>query len=380
MVFLPKYSNSLTDKILVGFINSDTFANLMKFVYPVIIAAMLLLWGCKQDLQVTAPNYKDIPVVYSLLNIKESYPLGPNYHYIRIQKGYLLKGNAYLATGIIDSIYYPDNITVQLVSSQPGLNPITLTRVDGSLDGLNKDTGVFANMPNYLYRFNAVLDPNQSYTLQIFKNGGADTLATAVDSIVNNFPIYSPSRIGGSSIAFSNTQPAVLTWGEAQNGGVYDLTIRFYYREYSALTNTLTKDTFIDIPVFKSLIPSSTISGNLTFTLTSSIVTNYLANNMVASSDIYREFNFQKGMQFKFAAGGNALASYFIQQQAQSGLTSSNALPTFTNIRGGLGLLSSRNYQEVDSIVLGPNGLDSLACDPVAAKLNFKNSVGRTCN
>ncbi len=361
----------------------------MKFIYSILVIATLLLVGCKQDLQVAASHYLDIPVVYSLLNISETYPTGPNTHYIRIQKGYLLKGNAYLATGIIDSIYYPVNgITVKLYGSA-GYDSFALTRVDGSSPGigLNKDTGIFANTPNYLYSFNAsggyALNANETYTLVISKtvNGQLQTLATAVDSIVGNFPIYSPSRIGGSSIAFSNTQPQVLTWGLAQNGGIYDLTVRFFYREYSSLTNTLTKDTFIDIPVFQSLIPpANNASGNLTFTLTSSIITNYLANNLVASPDIYREFNYQKGMQFKFAAGGNALANYFLQQQAQSGLTSSNALPTYTNVTGGIGVFSSRNYQEVDSIVLAPNGLDSLACDPVAGKLNFRNTVGRICN
>ena len=355
----------------------------MKFIYSLLIVALLLLWGCKQDLQITASHYQDIPVVYALLNLNETYPTGPNTHYIRIQKGYLLKGNAYLATGIIDSIYYTNNIKVKLYGSA-GYDSFTLQLVNGSDPsiGLNKDTGIFANTPNYLYSFNDALNPAETYTLVITKtvNNKIDTLGPAVDSIVNNFTIYSPSRIGNSTIAFSNTEPAVLTWSNAQNAGVYDLTVRFFYLEYSALNNTLTKDTFIDIPVFQSYIPPSNGSSNITFTLTSSILLNYLANNLVASNDIYREFNLQKGMQFKFAAGGNALASYFLQQQAQSGLTSSNALPTYTNVTGGLGIFSSRNYQEVDSIVLSANGLDSLACDPIASKLNFKNSVGRICN
>ncbi len=350
----------------------------MKFVYTILIAGLFLLMGCKQDLQIATSHYKDIPVVYSLLNIKD-YGNDGNTHYIRIQKGYLLKGNAYLATGIIDSIYFPNDIKVQWVSSQPGISPITLTRVDGSTVGLNQDTGIFANTPNYLYSFHSALNANQTYTLQIFKANG-DTLATAVDSIVNNFHIFSPSRIGNSTIAFSNTQPQVLTWAKAQNGSVYDLTVRFYYREYDAGTHTLTKDTYIDIPVFQSFFPPDDGSSNITFSLTSSLILNYLANNLATDPGVYREFNYQKGMQFKFAAGGNALANYFIQQQAQNGLTSSNALPTYTNIYGGVGVLSSRNYQEVDSIVLAPNGLDSLACDPVSSKLNFLNSVGRTCN
>lgn len=349
----------------------------MKFVYTILIVGLVLLWGCKQDLEIATSHYKDIPVVYSLLNLHD-YGNDGNTHYIRIQKGYLLKGNAYTATGIIDSIYY-DSLKVQLVSSQPGISPITLTRIDGSTVGLNKDTGIFATTPNYLYTFHSALSGSQTYTLLVMKTNG-DTLATAVDSIVNNFNIYSPSRVGGSSIAFSNSQPQVLTWGNAQNGSVYDLTVRFYYKEFT-VTPATENDTYIDIPIFQSFFPPNDGSSNITFSLTSSLITSYLANNLTADPNIYREFNFQKGMQFKFAAGGNALAQYFLQQQAQTGLTSSNALPTYTNISGGgVGVFSSRNYQEIDSIVLTPNGLDSLACDPNASKLNFLNSVGRTCN
>ena len=292
------------------------------------------------------------------------------------------EANAFLSYQLFCAIYYPNNITVKLYGSA-GYDSFTLTQVNGNTVGLNKDTGIFANTPNYLYSFNAALNPNETYTLVITKpeNNGVVTLATSVDSIVNNFSILSPTNRFSSTIAFSNTQPAVLTWNYARNAGVYDLTIRFYYREYSALTNTLTKDTYIDIPVFQSYIPvNNGGSNNITYPLPSSVLTNYLANNLVADPNIYREFNFQKGMQFKFAAGGNALASYFTQLQAQSGLTSSNALPTYTNVQGGVGVFSSRNYQETDSITLTQNGLDSLACDPVAGKLNFRNSQGRTCN
>ena len=348
----------------------------MKFIYSTLIVAVIMLSGCKQDFQIAVSKYVDTPVIYGLLSIND-YGSDGNTHYVRIQKGYLLKGNAYLATGIIDSIYYPDNLTVKLI---PAVGPsFTLTRVDGSTVGLNKDTGVFANTPNYLYTFHGAINANQPYTLVVTRNTG-DTVATAVDSIVSSFAIYSPSRIGPSSINFSNTQPAVLTWALAKNADVYDLTVRFFYREYSALDNSLTKDTFIDIPVFRSYIPVYTGSQNITYTLTSSIILTYLSNNLKADPNVYREFNYQRGMQFKFAAGGNALGSYFLAQQAQSGLTSSNALPPYTNISGGVGLLSSRIYKEIDSIVLTPVGLDTLACDPTSANLNFRNSVGRTCH
>jgi hypothetical protein len=346
----------------------------MKFVYSILVMALLLLAGCKQDFQTTVPKYVDTPVVYGLLAMSD-YGNDGNTHYIRIQKGYLLKGNAYLATGIEDSIYYPDNLTVQLISSN-GFSVYDLTRIDGATVGLNKDTGIFANVPNYLYTFHQFLDSTRNYTLLITRNSGADTVAYANTSLVNTLTIYSPSNLGNSTIAFSNANPATITWAAAQNSGSYDLTVRFFYREYITATNTLTKDTFIDIPVFRSYIPGTT-TGNITYTFTSSIVLSYMAQNIAHDPTVYREFN---NMQFNFAAGGTALTSYFVSQQAQSGLTSSNALPPYTNITNGVGLFSSREYQSVSGIFLTNEGLDSLACDPTASVLNFKNSSGNVCH
>jgi len=348
----------------------------MKFIYSLLVVSLLILAGCKQDFQVTVSKYVDTPVIYGLLATHDQGNDG-NTHYIRIQKGYLLKGNAYLAAGITDSIYYPDNLSVKLISSN-GYNTYTLNRIDGATVGLNKDTGVFANTPNYLYTLHQFLDSNQSYTLLVTRNSGVDTVAVASTSLVNNWPIYSPSNLGTSTIAFSNSNPATISWGAAQNAGCYDLTIRFPYREYIAATNTLSKDTFIDIPVFTSYIPNTT-ANTITYTLTSSIILTYLANHLNRDPTVYREFNSITGMQFKFAAGGTALTNYFISQQSQSGLTSSNALPPFTNITGGVGLLSSREYQQINGIGLTNMGLDSLSCDPTASFLNFKNSSGNVC-
>ncbi len=334
--------------------------------------------GCKQDLNVTVPQYVDTPVIYGLLSTHD-YGSNGNTHYIRIQKGYLIKGNAYLATGITDSIYYPDNLTVKLYSSN-GYTVYTLNRIDGATVGLNKDTGIFANTPNYLYTFTGFLDSTKSYTLVVTKNGGADTLATATTNIVNSLKIYNPSNLGYSQVALSTVQPATATWSPGQNAGVYDLSVRFYYSEYSKSTHTDLNDTYIDIPVFTTYIPVSapgSQQSNLTYSVPSTIIFNYLAGHLANDNTIYRQFS---KMEFNFAAGGTNLTSYYNSIQSQSGLASSTALPVYTNVSGGVGLLSSREFQSVDNLYLSDAGKDSLACDPSVSFLNFLNSTGNTCH
>jgi hypothetical protein len=98
---------------------------------------------------------------------------------------------------------------------------------------------------------------------------------------------------------------------------------------------------------------------------------------------VYREFNPQKGMQFKFAVGGEDLRKYISSRIAQGGLTSGEALPQYTNIKPdnqAQGIFSSRYFKQVDSVQLTLSGLDSLSCSEIMKPLRFRNQHGELCN
>jgi hypothetical protein len=54
-------------------------------------------------------------------------------------------------------------INVQLEQYQNGVfrKRLNLVKVDGNLEGYVKDTGIFANAPNYLYKTKETLDQTQ---------------------------------------------------------------------------------------------------------------------------------------------------------------------------------------------------------------------------
>ncbi len=354
----------------------------MKLSHALIAFLLItLIGGCKQDFDITA-DYKEVPVVYGLLNQQD------NTHYIRIQKGYLIDGNALVAAGVPDSVYYPDVLSVKFVpytasGTQSG-TVINLVRIDGNTVSLPKETGAFANTPNWLYSFTGTLDPNKNYKLTVtntsnnfsFSNKKIDGINGV--TLVKDFQILVPTK--AAKMNLQNTSPAKVVWNAAENAGVYDLTVRFHYKEYSQADNSLLKDTFVDILLFKSLAYDYNGGGSVTpFEITADNILSFLANHITASSDVYREFNVQKGMQFKFAAGGTELAKFMNSQQAQGGLASNEALPPYTNIDGGVGLLSSRYFKQVDSVLLSNNGLDSLACSDISRALRFKNHSGVIC-
>lgn len=349
---------------------------------PWLTATFLLVFfaGCKQDIDLTA-DYKEVPVVYGLLNQQD------NTHYIRIQKGYLIDGNALAAAGVGDSVYYPDVLSVKLLpfnsNGTAAGNGFSLTRVDGDLLGLPKPTGTFANSPNWLYSFTGSLDPAKTYRLQVTNNSNGFSFGSKKDkdnrdiSLIKDFVISNPHK--ADRVNLQNLQPLKAVWTSAENAGVYDLTIRFHYKEYAAANNALLKDTFVDILLFKSVLYDYTGGSLPPFEVTSDNVLNYLAHHIVATSDVYREFNIKKGMQFKFAAGGTELATFINSQTAQGGLASNEALSPYTNIENGVGLLSSRYFKQIDSVLLSNNALDSLACSDITRGLRFKNHSGLVC-
>src|SRR5690349_20621550 len=98
-----------------------------KTCYSLFAILLFTISSCRQDFDITS-KYKEVTIVYALLNAKETT------HYVRIQKGYLIDGNALTAAGVKDSIYYPNILTVKLTPYFNGSvngSPFTLTRVNG---------------------------------------------------------------------------------------------------------------------------------------------------------------------------------------------------------------------------------------------------------
>src|SRR5690606_24360849 len=105
----------------------------------------ILLSSCKNDLDTNA-DWKEILVVYSLLDGQDSV------HYVRVNRAFLNENqSAYEIARINDSLYF-DSIEVKIVEQGTG-RIIPLVKDESKA----KDSGIFANYPNVLYRANSKL-------------------------------------------------------------------------------------------------------------------------------------------------------------------------------------------------------------------------------
>src|SRR6185295_9241192 len=155
----------------------------MKKLSAVIIV-LLFISSCSTDFSVTT-SWKDITIVYGLLDASDTA------QYIKVGKAFLDPSTSALTFAQIpDSIYYKD-LNVILQDNSNGAT-IQMEKVDGNSEGLIKDTGIFANVPNTLYKTTQPLNQNDGYTLVVTEPDNGKQI-TSTTQIVNDFQVLTPS-------------------------------------------------------------------------------------------------------------------------------------------------------------------------------------------
>src|SRR5688572_4434426 len=136
-----------------------------------IIPILMLFSSCEDDIDLTAP-YKDIPVVYGLLDRNDTT------HYIRIQKCYLADDNAFLFAGVQDSNYYPSSLIVYILEFNSSGTQLDSIHLIQTINEFPKDSGLFSSGNNILYKGTKVLNAANTYKLVIIKPNGDTTTAS----------------------------------------------------------------------------------------------------------------------------------------------------------------------------------------------------------
>ncbi|MEM0992771.1 MAG: DUF4249 family protein [Bacteroidota bacterium] len=327
----------------------------------VLFSSILLLTACNNELDLTA-DWQNIPIVYGLLNDED--PV----QYIRVEKAFLdPETNALTVAQNIDSIYYTD-ATVQMERTKFN-ETLTLERVDASKEGFVRAEGVFPTDPNILYKVDFggsnPLEGGEEIKLMIFDNNDR-LLASSVTNIVERFELVSGQP--GDPINFGNyDRPIRISWRpEGEEASIYDVRIVINYTE--SLINDI--DEFVDKSitwtVAKNLVRDNPDRMGIDFSGEDFYI--FLGG---ALEDAPNQIRRLKDIDVFVTAGGRELANFIRIRQANTGLTSSQVTPTFTNIEGGIGLFSSKAEVSREGIKLTQEALDSLATGFYTRSLSF---------
>lgn len=318
--------------------------NLMK-LNPFILAALtsILLAGCKNDIDINAP-WKETPVIYSFLDANKTT------QYIRVQKTYQNSIDLTTAEGakISDSLYFKDgDINVQVIAS----NGIAYTFTRTNL--LPKDQGFFASDVNFIYQnTNMPVDVSRTYNLQVTSKI-TGTVYTSTSKIVGKADIMSVSP--GYKLYIRPWQDfnrLIFQFTPGANASLYDVLLRFYYKEYPTgnPANAVIKS--VDYFFEKSWNVDAT-SGK-TYLVTSRDLIFYLKNAIKPDNSVTREFQ-----QIDYVATGGSKEMKDIIDLSKPSAVIVQRKTDYSNINGGLGIFSSRSETVKANMPLQNNPTDN---------------------
>lgn len=321
---------------------------------------LLPLLACRQDFDLTAP-YREIPVVYGLLDIQDSV------HYLRIQRAFVDSSLSALTIATRpDSLYYPDILDVTVTNDCTGQTWL-LERIAGASAGLPKEEGLFASGTHILYRFATHLEAGHRLRLHVL-NRHTGLEATSSTGMVGPFSTIVPApgyvvSWGGGQDEFVN-----LAWKPAAHALVYEMVLTFHWYDVPRQGGD-------SIPMQASLtVVGNLVTGppapeiNLTYPYPTMALYQQIGALLPEDTTLYRVARF---VRWQITAGGSALGMLIGNQQVQQGITAGQSLTVYTNIENGLGIFSGRYTMEFDN-ALGSNALDSLRDGRFTRHLGFR--------
>ncbi|MDQ3018212.1 MAG: DUF4249 domain-containing protein [Bacteroidota bacterium] len=324
----------------------------MKWIFGLVALSMLVV-SCDNELVVT-DKWKDIPVVWGLLNKSDTA------HYIRVEKAFLDPTTSALDIARIpDSLYYDDAVvSIKRISNNQSF---MLTRVNGDLEGYPRDGGIFAETPNYLYKIkanviNLVIGEEYEFNLD---RGDGTPLVTAKTVILPKPVLRNP--VANASLNLRPNTTVSFIWNEIEDAAIYDLKLRFHYREKTPETGNF----FVPKSFEWSIV--SNWEGT-EFTINGTDFANIIKSNIELNPLAARDFD---NIEIVLWAGGEELANFIRIIQANQTITSTQDIPTYTNLSEGIGIFSSRNVSYNPGFGLNVAALDSLRNGVITKDLNF---------
>lgn len=345
---------------------------LNKLVAGLAIAAgALSISSCSEDFEVAAP-YKDVTVVYGLLNVDDAA------QYIRIQKVFMDENRSALDLAkIADSNYYR-NIEVHVKGLNSG-NVVfddVLPRVDMATENLPKNQGTFFDAPSYAYKISRTLNPSYTYRLVIknMETGNVDSAETSVISTNTGSFVVSLFTGASTKLNFNNNGLAERIFKVSVTLPPNAQYAEGYLRvKYTTKTGNgpQVDSSFIWNFASAALAPSPT-TRIVNLNVEQSVFYSILSNNIKpAASDVTRYLD--SSDVFIWTAN-EPFYTYLQVNAAQGGITADQVKTNYTNVKGAnvLGLFASRAMRVRYNIPFETATMDSVKNNVLTRPLNFQ--------
>lgn len=320
-----------------------------------------LFAACSTDLELEAA-WRDIPIAYGFLSSTDTA------HYIRVEKAFFEPGgDALVIARNPDSLYYDEEVVVQLVRLSNG-ETYNLERVDGAAEGYPRQEGTFATQPNYLYKIKAgVIQLKERERIQLRIDRGLDLEpVTAETSILEEIEMSSSSP--PINVNWDYIRPVTFRWRTGPAARLFDLRLTIRLQESIPGQPGQFQDRSL-VWVLTDDLENTEGSSQVSFSVLGEDFYRFLAAELEEKSDIRRRFI---GLEIQVTGAGAELLEFTRVNQANSGITSSQVVPVYTNLSEGRGIFSSRTTAVRTGLNISTASRDSLRDGVFTRHLNFQ--------
>ena len=355
------------------------------------LSSIALFTSCDNDLQIIA-DWKDVPVVYGILNAEDTV------HYVKLNKAFLGQGDVMMMAQEFDSLNYSDeDVGLRLLemkeSSIPNQDFIINKVIElEPTDEFVKPEGVFSSPKQTIYKTSEEInyedeDENQLfYTAEVYRKSN-DTLIAYTESpivILKPVNITKPNSFSPLTITPNGYVPKV-EWKSVAGGDLYELSMIFNYMEFPVSGgDTILKSDTLNFPT--RLSNDSGGGQNMSYSLEFYQFLNFISSAITEAPDydpslrrlvvgmeaaqVVSGFAISHAcLDFTLYAAGEDLSTYLVLNQNTNSLVLDR--PEYSNIENGIGILSSRTYDIVESVKITNSSNDEISTNEITEHLNF---------
>ncbi len=346
------------------------------------LSLLALFTACDNELKITA-DWKDVPVVYGILNAEDTV------HYIKLNKAFLGQGDIMSMAQEFDSLNYSgEDVGLRLLeleeSSIPNQEWVLRKSIElEATTEFEKPEGIFSSPTQVIYKSSEELDKEFFYSAEVYRKSNDTLIAFTKNpiSILTPVNITRPNSYSPLTIR-TNSNPKV-EWKTVAGGEMYELSMTFHYQEFSVtgVGDTLNKSIVLNFP--SRLSNDSNGGDKMSYTIDFYQFLNFIASNIPEDPSLRRlvvGMNPDSGggsgfsithscLDFKLLAAGEDLSTYLVLNQNTSSLVLDR--PEYSNIENGIGILSSRTSDSVENVKITNSTNDEIATNDITKHLNF---------
>lgn len=321
-----------------------------RFLFP--LCLIFILNGCSNEIDVLA-DYEENASVYALLDPAQ------NWQFIKINKVFTNpNAKAGDVARIADSLYF-DTLQAEVIENETGRR-MPLTRANIAL----KDSGTFANSPNYIYVTSERIFSNRTYRLEI-KLPHSGKLITAYTNIPSSPGVYSPGVF--LNIPYSATSGFNLSFQTAQRAKIYDAFLYFNYTEINKSDTNIKTDKTIAWKILRSYRSLGEKGNELVNNRINGIVFyELLLSSIPVNPAVTRKF---RPCEFLLICGNAELDNYIQASTPSIGIVQKQS--EYSNVNKGIGIFASRFTYYMNGINLTNTTKDLIVGTPEMKVLGF---------